>query len=116
MYTIRKTLSVSAAHSLNLTYESKCEQVHGHNWKIATTVAGNELNEDGMLMDFSHIKKLVNSKFDHSNLNNFMEQPTAENICKYIFDSLSKHLEGSGIFCVKIEVEESEGSYASYEI
>ena len=116
MYTIKKTFVVSAAHSLTLSYESKCENLHGHNWKITVTIMGPSLDENGMLMDFSHIKLLVNSKFDHSNLNNLLDQPTAENISKYLCDSINKHLQLPSAKCVRVEVEETDGSYASYDL
>ena len=69
MYTVIKRLEVSAAHSLNLSYSSKCENLHGHNWVITVYCRSAELNADGMVVDFSHIKKAVKEKLDHQNLN-----------------------------------------------
>ena len=53
MYYIQKTLTISAAHNLNLSYESKCEQLHGHNWVITVYCKAKELNQDGMVTDFT---------------------------------------------------------------
>ena len=59
MYTVIKRMEVSAAHSLNLSYQSKCENLHGHNWIITVYCRAKELNADGMVVDFSHIKQTV---------------------------------------------------------
>lgn len=56
MYYIEKTLEVSACHRLNLSYESKCQNLHGHNWIITIYCKSRELNKDGMVVDFTHIK------------------------------------------------------------
>lgn len=59
MYTVIKRMEVSAAHSLKLSYRSKCENLHGHNWIITVYCRSKELNADGMVVDFSHIKQVV---------------------------------------------------------
>ena len=59
MYYIKKRLEVSASHNLKLSYESKCQNLHGHNWIIYVYCKGEELNQDGMLFDFTHIKKQI---------------------------------------------------------
>lgn len=52
MYTVIKRMEVSAAHSLNLSYQSKCENLHGHNWIITVYCRAKELNADGMVVEF----------------------------------------------------------------
>jgi len=69
IYFISKKLEISAAHSLTLSYESKCSSLHGHNWQIELFFVGRELNQDGMVIDFTHVKKAVHGKMDHANLN-----------------------------------------------
>ena len=69
MYTIIKRMEISASHSLSLSYPSKCENLHGHNWIIKVYCRSMELNEDGMVIDFTHIKNAVKDKLDHKNLN-----------------------------------------------
>ena len=64
MYTVIKRMEVSAAHSLKLSYQSKCENLHGHNWIITVYCRAKELNADGMVVDFSHIKRAVKEKLD----------------------------------------------------
>ena len=69
MYIVKKTLEISASHHLNLSYESKCSSLHGHNWIISIFCRAETLNQDGMVTDFSLIKKLIHEKLDHKNLN-----------------------------------------------
>ena len=98
MYTVIKRMEISAAHSLSLSYPSKCEYLHGHNWIITVHCRSKELNADGMVIDFS----------DHRNLNEVLPfNPTAENIAQWICDQLPT--------CYKVEVQESEGNTAIYE-
>ena len=56
MYYIQKTLDISASHHLTLSYESKCTRVHGHNWRITVFCKARELDENGLVADFGHIK------------------------------------------------------------
>lgn len=107
MYRVIKRLEISASHKLNLPYESKCQNLHGHNWILAVYLQSETL-ENGMVYDFTEIKKLVKSRLDHKNMNDYIEQPTAENIAKYVCDVLGEK-------CYKVEVQESEGNIAVYE-
>lgn len=108
MYTVIKRMEISAAHFLKLSYPSKCENFHGHNWIITVYCKSEELNSDGMVIDFSYIKKTVKSKLDHQNLNDILPfNPTAENIAKWICDQIP--------VCYKVEVCESESNTAVYE-
>jgi len=109
MYYIEKTLTISASHFLELNYESKCSQLHGHNWIITIYCKSERLNLNGMVIDFSDIKKVVSEKLDHQNLNSVLIfSPTAENIAKWTVDNISN--------CYKCKVQEAEGSIAIYEI
>lgn len=109
MYYIEKTIEISAAHNLMLTYESKCENLHGHNWKIVVYCRSKELNQDGMVTDFTHIKRIVKDTFDHKYINEVLDtNPSAENIAHWICD----HIEN----CYKVSVQESEGNVAIYEL
>ena len=108
MYEVKKRIEVSAAHKLDLSYESKCTQLHGHNWIIDVYLRSETLNDDGMVMDFTHIKKVIQYKFDHKVINDVVDfNPTAENLAKYICDSLRTN-------CFRVDVQESIDNIASY--
>lgn len=64
-------MEVSGAHYLHLDYESKCTNLHGHNWIITVTVQSEEVDHNGMVVDFSKIKEIVN-RFDHALINDVM--------------------------------------------
>lgn len=109
MYKVVKRLEISAAHKLNLNYISKCETLHGHNWIIYVYLKSKDLNENGMVYDFTKIKELISRKLDHKNLNYILkDNPTAENMAKWIADKI-------GPKCYKVSVQESEGNIAIYE-
>ena len=101
-------MEISAAHQLQLSYPSKCEQLHGHNWNITVYCRSKALNKDGMVIDFTHIKKAVKEKLDHHCLNEILPfNPTAENIARWICDQIPN--------CYKVEVQESADNTAIYE-
>lgn len=94
MYSIKVEGNFSSAHNLR-GYRGKCEELHGHNWKIEVTCARAKLDKSGMLLDFKELKMKLNSvleKLDHKYLNGLSYfkkvNPTSENIAKYIYDSL----------------------------
>lgn len=108
MYYVTKRLEISSAHSLNLSYESKCEELHGHNWITLIHCKSATLNRDGMVTDFTAIKKKISGALDHKNLNEIFDfNPTAENIAKWICDNVDN--------CYKVEIWESECNKAIYE-
>lgn len=108
MYYVKKRLEISAAHRLNLSYESKCTTLHGHNWIITIECRSRELNADGMVADFTHIKQKIMGMLDHQVINDVLPMnPTAENIAKWIVDQIPT--------CFRCEVQESEGNTAAYE-
>ena len=120
MYEIFTEGRIAAAHFLE-NYNGKCENLHGHNWVIRVYVKGNELDETGLLIDFTLIKKAledVSEKLDHTLLNDnefFMENnPTAENIARWYFEGLSGLLNKKDVKVSKVTVWESEKQAASY--
>lgn len=107
MYYISKRMEVAGSHRLTLDYESKCTNLHGHNWIITVYCKSKELNSNGMVCDFSKIKNDIHGKLDHQNLNDVLPfNPTAENIAKWICDQIPE--------CYKVTVQESEGNTATY--
>lgn len=108
MYSVSKRIEVAFAHHLNLTYESKCENLHGHNAVITVYCRAKELDENGMVVDFSRIKKIVKDNLDHQCLNDrFDFNPTAENLARWLCDQIPN--------CYKVSFQESEGNVAVYE-
>ena len=128
MYEVRVEVDFSAAHFLR-DYNGKCENLHGHNYKVFVHVRGKNLNEGGMLLDFSKLKsalKKVCAALDHTNLNDiefFDQNPSAERIAFFIYEKLSAKLSAEGISLDKknggaylrsVDVFETETSRATY--
>ena len=94
MYTVIKEFEFSAAHFLT-KYKGKCENMHGHNYRLAVHVTA-ELNADDLVIDFCDLKQLVKreviSKLDHTNLNDTFENPSCELVAKWIYDQLKPHI------------------------
>lgn len=108
MYYVSKRMEIAGSHHLNLSYESKCSNLHGHNWIVTVCCKSEELNKDGMVIDFKHVKDKIHGLLDHQNLNEIFDfNPTAENIAKWIVDQFPQ--------CYKAIVQESEGNIACYE-
>jgi 6-pyruvoyltetrahydropterin/6-carboxytetrahydropterin synthase len=122
MYNVRVEDDFSAAHFLS-RYNGKCEKLHGHNYRVRVWLHGENLNEGGMLVDFSILKKMLRevlAVLDHSNLNDlevFKNDPSAEQIAKFIFDEFLKKMPEEGIdksFLQAIDVFENCRSMARY--
>ena len=69
MFTVIKRIEISASHTLLLPYRSKCSNLHGHNWIITVHCRAEQLDEAGMVADFTQIKERIAAKMDHQNLN-----------------------------------------------
>lgn len=121
MYKLMIETSFSSAHQLR-GYKGKCENIHGHNWKVQVYVASDVLNEIDLVIDFHEMKSMTNeiiSKLDHTLLNNvfpFTEKnPSSENIARWIFESLKEKLDKySEIKVSAVTVWESATASATY--
>lgn len=114
MYYISKRLEIAGAHNLKLPYESKCQNIHGHNWIVTIHCKAGNLTEYGMIVDFKKVKTAIMDRLDHKYINEEVEiNPTAENMAKWICDEVTKICEVGR--CYKVTVQESEGNIATYE-
>ena len=111
-----KEFEFDAAHNL-VRYHGKCERLHGHTYKLVVKLEGRPDSED-MIFDFTKLKKLVKDEileeFDHHYINDFIEQPTAENIAVYIWDRLEPLVETDNSHLYEIEVWETATSGVVY--
>lgn len=108
LYTVCKEMEIAGSHKLTLPYESKCSNLHGHNWKVWVWIQTTQLNDAGMVMDFTCIKKSIHDKLDHKNLNDVFDfNPTAENMASWMLDTIPG--------CTKIKIQESAGNIAICE-
>ncbi len=119
MYELIVESEFSAAHRLR-GYQGTCENLHGHNWRVEMVVAGEKLNDLGLVMDFREVKRILNQTldgFDHTFLNDmscFAEQnPTTENLARIVFEECSRKLPG-GIRVRSVAVWESRRCGARY--
>lgn len=122
MYEVSVDETFAAAHNLR-GYKGKCENLHGHNYKVRVTLAGNEVDSVGLLYDFVHLKQVIQSvirSLDHKYLNELAPfdvlNPSAENIARYIYDQTAKqlHQAPNGAEVSSITVWESDLTAATY--
>ncbi|MDR2192748.1 MAG: 6-carboxytetrahydropterin synthase QueD [Endomicrobium sp.] len=117
-YKLSVTKGFASAHYLR-QYKGKCENMHGHNWKVRAAFCGTQLDKTGMLIDFTDLKAKLDEIMrclDHKVLNETppfdKTNPTAENIASYIFEQL-KTAETDTAKVAEIEVWESETASAT---
>ena len=110
----------AAAHQLR-GYKGKCEQVHGHNWKVQVHVIAERLNDIDIAMDFHDLKNILNEviePLDHSFLNDIFpfteKNPSSENMAKWIYDFLNKKLSDEQVQVSAVTVWESDSASATY--
>jgi 6-pyruvoyltetrahydropterin/6-carboxytetrahydropterin synthase len=123
-FELNKDFHFAAAHYVPGEAAGKCSQVHGHTYFVNVTIAGNELDELGFIINFSSIKKLVHDRFDHTLLNDdskFDEHdpsrfPTSEVLAKTICDIIQTHLDklDNRPVCVQVFLRETPTSYVIY--
>jgi 6-pyruvoyltetrahydropterin/6-carboxytetrahydropterin synthase len=119
MFEVRIESSFAAAHFLT-HYHGKCERLHGHNYRVRVYACGAALDEGGMLLDFSVLKKALGQvleSMDHSCLNDdpyFTGDPSAERIALKIYSALSALLPEPKLLS-RVEVFETEKNMAAYE-
>jgi 6-pyruvoyltetrahydropterin/6-carboxytetrahydropterin synthase len=120
LYEIKIVTSFAAAHNLR-NFRGKCENLHGHNWKIEVVMRGRQLDESGMLVDFGVVKQITRdalSEIDHRYLNDlefFKENnPSSENIARYLFERLAQKLDTARRCVYSVSAWESADACATY--
>jgi 6-pyruvoyltetrahydropterin/6-carboxytetrahydropterin synthase len=120
MYELKIITQMACAHQLR-EFEGRCEHLHGHNWKIEVVVTGEELEPNGILIDFKKIKTAtgkVIDELDHTFLNDmdyFKDvNPSSENIARYIFKALGRALDTQKARVSRVTAWESDTACASY--
>jgi len=120
MYEVTIIKSFSAAHLL-AEIGGKCEELHGHNFKVEVTVGAGELNGEGILIDFRLVKKWLKAildRMDHQHLNDLPFfagiNPSSENIARYIYKEMQKQAEGDSVNVLRVKVWESESAAVCY--
>lgn len=109
----------SSAHYLR-EYAGECENLHGHTWRVEVAVAGDKVNNIGLVIDFKELKiklKEMMDYWDHVCLNDLPEfkdvNPSTENMARFIYQEFKKDLPGN--VCMKhARVWESDGASVKY--
>lgn len=119
MYEITIKKSFSAAHTIVI--DTRREELHGHNFDVEVTLASEELNRDGVVIDFRIVKQLTDEvlkELDHRYLNELESfsdlNPTSENIARYIFNRISDRIGGNTCRVTGVAVWESNSARAVY--
>jgi len=109
----------SAAHQLR-EYKGKCERLHGHNWRVDLRLAGDCLNAEGLLLDFTEAKRILGEvleRFDHRYLNEIEPfdrlQPSSENIARTIAEAVADRFP-AGVRVVSVTAWESDRCAATF--
>ena len=123
MYEVTVEDSFAAGHYLR-NYKGKCENPHGHNYKVRVTLAGKELDKAGLLLDFRELKeamKPVIDRLDHQMINDLepfkVTNPSAENLAKYFFDESNTRLQAvtnGRVHIRSVTVYETDSTTATY--
>jgi 6-pyruvoyltetrahydropterin/6-carboxytetrahydropterin synthase len=122
MFFVRVEAEFAAAHFLS-HYHGKCENLHGHNYRVRVWVRGAELDGGGMLVDFGVLKQKLReliAGLDHTNLNDmpeFQNDPSAERIARYIFLNLEALFQTVSVdprLLWAVDVYETSSSMARY--
>jgi 6-pyruvoyltetrahydropterin/6-carboxytetrahydropterin synthase len=113
----------SSAHQLR-GYRGKCENLHGHNYKIEIYARGNELNNIGLLVDFVELKQAADelvAYVDHKNLNELEpfvkeQNPSAENVARFFLEKLASKINDNRVQIYKVRCFETPTSVATYQV
>ena len=113
----------SSAHQLR-GYQGKCENLHGHNYKVEIYARGSELNHIGLLVDFVELKEAADelvAYLDHKNLNELEpfvaeQNPSAENVARFVLQRLAARIDDDRVQIYKVRCFETPTSVATYQV
>ena len=116
-------MTFSSAHALR-GYKGKCENLHGHNYRVEVYVRGRELNEAGLLVDFKDLKaatRRVVDYLDHRNINELPPfdvelNPSAEHLAGYFLHEVARQIDDGRVQVYKVRVWETDTCAATYQI
>jgi len=121
MYEVTIIKSFSAAHMLKAV-GGKCEELHGHNFKVESTVTAQELDQSGISIDFRNVKEWLQEildTLDHKHLNELTsllgENPSSENIARYIYKEMKLKVRRTELKVARVKVWESESAAVTYK-
>ncbi|MGM7720089.1 6-carboxytetrahydropterin synthase QueD [uncultured Metabacillus sp.] len=124
-FELNKDMHIAAAHFIPHEDAGKCQKVHGHTYFVNITIAGDDLDDSGFLVNFASLKKLIHDRFDHSLLNDhtdlFSDEnpdyfPTTEGVARAIWEVIQKELDTkpNKPKCVQVFVRETPTSYVVF--
>ena len=120
MFEVTVEQTFAAGHALR-HYKGKCENVHGHNYRVQVTAEGDQLNSIGLLVDFVELKRAmmqVIDRLDHANINDLPPfdrlNPTAEHIAQHIAETVGGQIDDGRVCVVECHVWETDRSCAIY--
>ena len=123
MFEVTVEAGFSSGHYLR-NYRGKCENPHGHNYRVFVTLVGKELDEAGLLLDFKLLKQVMRpvvERLDHQMINDLepftMVNPSAENLARYFYEETAKQLQEMTAGRVKVKdctLYETDTSFARY--
>ena len=120
LYTLKVLTDFAASHIL-AGHPGKCSRLHGHNWRLEVEVEARDLNEIGMAIDFADLKAQARElveQLDHRHLNDLPAfegvNPTAENVARYCYRTLSDRLNGEGVKVSAITIWETDRACVRY--
>jgi len=123
-YEINKDFHFAAAHYVPNDDAGKCKYTHGHTYFVNVTIAGNELDHTGFLVNFKAVKDLVHKRFDHGIMNDdpaFSNEeanyfPTSEVVAREIYNIVQEYLDGlaNQPKCIQVFLRETPSSYCVY--
>ena len=120
MFEVTVEETFAAGHALR-NYHGKCENVHGHNYKIRVTLEGEQLDDAGLLIDFNDVKRVLNEiidRVDHKFLNDVAPfdtlNPSAENMARWFYEEMAKGLAAAPPRLTEVRIWETDTSIAAY--